>query len=414
MKRLELTTRLRMARYSPADETAMKEAPRAGLTEKWVHVCSVSDKTRNGAPVTGDFLSRYVADFYTRPEPGPVYLGHADADLPPGTEEPPARAWVLALEFNPQGELWALYALTPELEASIRKGHYLFNSIYGAFKTDEEGNVTDAQFISIAVTNQPAVPNLTPMAAKAKHGAATKDLYKEALRVLPDDAEPTRFLDYVNARLELDRVIEGERTETMDAQPTVTPAPVAAAADVPAEDKTALVAKLLMDLSGMDAAAIVAAIEAKPQEFAALLGAGAPQGATADQQAAALLQSTIKTLSAKIDELEKAASTEREGVAKAKAVACVDELVKAGRVLDAEKDGWIALATTSPAQFEMLSTSLKPAVPTGTVIAKPAVKDSSIADHGEDQALAHTRMQLMAAKVRDIDGALARHKERHA
>jgi len=152
----------RKKEFIPSEDTKIKEASLPGEpVNKWVHVSSVGESL-NGDVITEEFLQKYIEDFYSFDYSGVVLLGHQDYESPQGAPEPPAAAYVRALELK-DGQLWALYEYLDSTWQNVAAGGYRFNSIFGTGYYDKESNLLSVQFESIAITNKPAVDGLQSM-----------------------------------------------------------------------------------------------------------------------------------------------------------------------------------------------------------------------------------------------------------
>jgi hypothetical protein len=467
---------LAQAPFRPQPSTRAKEAVIGnGAPQRWYHVCSVADETRNGYPVSRRMLELFVASFYQKPEQGPVYLGHVDVERMPGAEEPPARAWVLALELTANGELWALYELGPALYEAIRKGEYRFNSICGGFDVDDEGNVLAADFWSIAVTNSPAVPGLLPMAASARRPPAKvrmsiHEILKDAIKQLPDDASPDQVMQFLQGSVAQQAAIEGkpegEPPAEMAAPPVEeVPAPMA---DAPKDDFPKLVepgkkedpkdpkafddaapaadASMLssaLEAAGIDPAALIAALQERPDEIRNMLGA-APSGTPAEAAAFGTLpdkpEADIKAeLSAKTEALEMkvealskqladaqtalesekatttklAASVEEQEVALA--TKRVEAAIERGLVLETRREKLLAYAKSDRARLDVLLSDAEetPAVPTGKIVTGSPARGAGFDKPETDPLVAHLERQFswepdLSRRKALVDASLAR------
>lgn len=411
----------------PADTTIKPRVIGANTPTRWYHVANVGE-TRNGFALEREYLEAYVADFYARPEPGPVYRGHVDVEGTPNGEEPAAAAWVLALHLGEDGKLWALYELTERLHREIAEGGYKFNSIVGGVVLDEDGEEVGASFISIAVTNRPAVPDLTPMAASTKrtpHGLRALgaknmksdfEYLKEAMKELGDKATLETVMKWVQAKKQLDGIKDGggegetkepaaasdksktpavKATEPAKDAPKTEPAPevkleeppAAGAGDAEAAAKEELYAivSAAASAAGMDVATVLGALRDRAEEFVAWVGSqpgsGTPAEATAltrklaaKEEAIVALSSRAVTAETELARLKKAADDAKTVADKAKAEADVDELVKCGRALPTQRDTLVKMAINDRPNFDEFVKTAPQVVPVGRVAAKDGPK----------------------------------------
>lgn len=402
--------------FRPASETRQKPRVVAeDSTLRWYHVCSVEDETANGHPITQRFLELFVDDFYSRPEPGPVYRGHVDARGTPTGEEPPAAGWILALELTSDGKLWALYELTERLLQQIKAGEYRFNSIYGAVEVNEDGVEKDAEFISIAVTNRPAVPNLFPMAASRARRLLKKErsmktdveYIKQALKELGDDAKAEDVLAWVQATKQRDAIgsgesveeppAEGEAAAAMSDAPDPNAAKVTKTDPEPAgdevkreepgagdaeaaakEDLFALVSAAAAE-AGSDVATALAALRDRMPEFVAWLGGTTASGTPSDETALSrkmmsatmsTLQKSVKSLTAEVETLRAEKEKRETKIKREEAEAEVEEIIRGGAVLDDDqRAAFVECALTNRPLFEKMTKSIPTRVPVKRVAA---------------------------------------------
>ncbi len=430
---------------------------------KWYQVASVTDMTRNGHPLTRRFLELFVESFYAMPEPGPVYRGHADYD-PFGfqVEEPPAAGWVLALELADDGKLWAAYELTERLYEQITAGEFRFNSIYAFVDIDEDGNETAVDFVSIAVTNKPAVSNLKPMAATwrarrlmEKTMPTDVELIKAALKELGDDATLDQITEWVAAKKVLDGIKSGEgagtgeggevpastkpkgkgkRKESTDGEGGTeerreeAPPPGEGDAEAAAATELLALAKAVGEKAGMDLAGVIAAMRDRIDDFAAWLkggaGSGTPADATAlsrrvEPQSASIVTLTdrVTKAEARVVELEAEKTAREKAAKKTEAEAVVAEHIKLGKILPAQKDFWTKIALSDRKDFDAQMATMPPVVPTERVAADdtpPNEGESDESDLLKARDDAEKSVLKMSVSDRAKKSAIKNHRARKA
>ena len=162
--------------------------------------------------------------------------------------------------------------------------------------------------------------------------------------------------------------------------PGEVPAP-APAVDQGQQDAAQMILGKLTSSTGMDAAAIMAALDQNLDAvLAALMGAAAPSAAdTASSLSVRLLSQQLGAVRERLAAFEAA-----EKVATEKALdAEVDALVKDGRILPASRDQWRALARSARDQFRALSATLPRVVPVGVEAAAGETASSNAVALGD-------------------------------
>jgi len=150
------------------------------------------------------------------------------------------------------------------------------------------------------------------------------------------------------------------------------PAP---AIDQTAQDAAKMIMGKLTSATGMDAAAIMAALDQNLDAvLAALMGAAAPSAAdTASSLSVRLLSQQLGAVKERLAGYEKAerAATERALDLE------VDALVQDGKILPASREQWRTLARTAREQFRALSATLPRVVPMGREATATATASSN-------------------------------------
>jgi hypothetical protein len=149
-------------------------------------------------------------------------------------------------------------------------------------------------------------------------------------------------------------------------------APPALAPDAAVADPAVMVATKLMELTGLDAAAILSALEQNADAIKAVFVGGAASQAPVPSQAPALSDEikTLKLTAATRDKLLTDVTAEnivlRARVAvidKKDAEAAVDGLIADGRILDDARAEMLDLALSDRPRFDKIAAKLKPVVP---------------------------------------------------
>ena len=162
--------------------------------------------------------------------------------------------------------------------------------------------------------------------------------------------------------------------------PGETPAP-APAVDQGQQDAAQMVLGKLTSSTGMDAAAIMAALDQNLDAvLAALMGAAAPSAAdTASSLSVRLLSQQLGAVRERLAAFEAAEKAATEKALDAE----VDALVKDGRILPASRDQWRALARSARDQFRALSATLPRVVPVGVEAAAGETASSNAVALGD-------------------------------
>lgn len=161
------------------------------------------------------------------------------------------------------------------------------------------------------------------------------------------------------------------------------PPAVEAPADQAAADAGAMMVARLVEATGMDAAALLAAMNSNLDAVAAALKGAPPAAAPMADTAALSVRLLSDQLSAVKGRLAKYEAAEAESKARALS-AEVDGLVSSGRILPSARDQWIALAKRDLEGFRALTATLPVVVPMGreaSALTPP---------RGESQALSET------------------------
>lgn len=271
--------------------------------------------------VFASFIDRFNA---TKNAPAAKY-GHPEGD------DFPAAGWVLDVETRGDG-LWGLVEFTPRAAKQIADGEYRYCSIEFALesKDRETAKPTGPVFSGLGLTNVPFIDGLQPITlsrvgtpAREQHrsfhmaadmqpakvlGQIAKDLglkadatvdairkkfdaiaaYMAAISEDPKEAPPT--LDAVAAD-EVKASAWGKRAAlALSAMPKIikladdlmdTPA------DVQAEAAATMIADKLQTLTGLDAAGVLAALDANADAISAAFGGVPASGMSSDAAAAA-------------------------------------------------------------------------------------------------------------------------------
>jgi phage I-like protein len=425
----------------------------------WIHVGYTGSWDGHGeGPFKLDAkdLQSCVAAFNA--QTNPISSDYEHASLVADGQPKPAAMWTQKLRV--QGDdLYALVEFTPRAAELVRAGEYRFCSGVFAFGVPDrvEGNAKRWPCVlrSIALTNDPFLDGQKPIALTARGvrraltgGSMAKitkaDIVAGLKQIEGDEmssAQLAALIDSIAAMAAAKDPKTGEEPEeapasadapvveaeepALAADPEVAeeaacsavlaaepppPAPPTPPAEQANADGAAMAGAKLLEASGLDGAALLAALETNLEAvISALRGSG---GQVADLTAAATA-STITALSARIAVFEK---RDADIAAKAKADAAmslsaarkaeVEALVSDGKILPAQVDVYRDLAEKAPAQFRALTASLPKgaAFPVGTESAlagaDPNPRGVNVIDETRPEVIALRRMY--AGKPKEI------------
>jgi hypothetical protein len=367
---------------------------------------------------SGDFsfdaevFAQIVANFNAQANAIPLDFDHETEMMPPPW---PARGWVHDLKVeqrNGMAYLMALIEPGPEATKHIREGAYPFTS--GVFNFEavdrKSGEPIGCELVSVALCANPFIDGQAPIRLSrhvAAKGRPMSQMVNKAelisrLRKLQGDAvsaEQTSALATALAMLDQALAMDGsveeepkpeeaappaeakpedEDEKPMAAKPaapaptaslSATPAPVAAAAppapeappaEQPAADPAAdasSLAQQIMDATGMDMAALVAAL----QSMGAMPAAAPAPLSRAHELALSAKDHSIRALSQRVEAAESEVRVYRER----EADAAVAVLIDSGRLLDNARETMRAIYLSSRPQFDVLTAALPEVVPVG-------------------------------------------------
>lgn len=393
----------------------------AGDASCWVQLCNLGEykgHAMGAFAFTPDVFASIIKNFNAQANPVPVTYEHG---MTPGQPRP-AAGWVQ--EIKQDGEwLVGLVEWTPSAAKMIRDGEYRFCSVCVDFESIDRvsGEPIGPEMYELGLTNTPFIDGQEPIRLSRSAAGARKELTKmdpqkmisgvsKALG-LAADAPKEKVVEMLSAIYDFVAAMTGKSPEDVmesvagEAEVEMT-ARVAKLAKVrklmdevmppdlarkcadgaEAEAAGSMVLTKLLDATGMDEAALVAALESNLDAVVAALGGAPASGMPSDSDAvtasralSARLEASdakVRKLEARIAEFEKADAEKREAETKAR----IDEAIKSGHILETARATFTELARTSPKLFdEMLGhASKQPAVKLGRVITahQPAGDDA--------------------------------------
>ena len=394
----------------------------------WIHVAP--EGSWEGHPDGAFTLTRAgfescIYDAERRATPQSVDYEHAS--LYPTGEPTPAAGYVQRLEQRSDG-LWALVEFTERAAGMIKAGEYRFCSGVFAFERRDRqtGDVIPCMLDSIALTNRPFIDGQEPIALSQNARAATvvalnggrqmnmisreavmaalesldgKEFAEEQLHALVtgvaalEAAKSGKTVEHEGEEMKADlkcgpgyEASEAALAMPAPSAPMAEPVPPmigepAPAIDQGVQDAAEMVMGKLTSATGMDAAAIMAALDQNLDAvLAALMGAAAPSAAdTASSLSVRLLSQQLGAVKERLAGYEKA---ERAAADRALDLE-VDALVQDGRILPASREQWRTLARTARDQFRALSATLPRVVPMGREATATATASSNATALGD-------------------------------
>lgn len=363
---------------------------------RWIHVAPEGEWRGHpeGPFALGtDSFRACMAAFEAQANPIAIDYGHASLSA----AEAPAAGWGQRLDLRDDG-LWCEVEFTVRAAAAIRSGEYRYCSAVFLFDQPDRvtGETVECQLHSIALTNtpfidgqRPIVLTHSPLSRRAlstgdSMGKISREAFEAALATLEgDEFAPEQLVALVEAQAAMSAAQEAPKEEPEEPAEMSAPADAAPLSDAPADaaalatppeatpgDVGAMLIAKLTEATGMDAAAIMSALEANLDAVVAALGGAG--GAPADETAMAALKSTVRALSQRVAEYdaERAATkakiaAEQAAARKVALTAEVEALVTAGRLLPSQREKWVALAHKNEATFRELSAELPVVVPYG-------------------------------------------------
>lgn len=360
----------------------------------------------------------------------------------------PAAGWVHELKWK-DGGLWGLCEFTKRSADMIRAGEYRFTSVVVDFDSTNRvtGKPCGAELFAVALTNTPFIDGQKPIALSRRGERRLSKMgdidIKAVLKALGLDANasPEQAVEVLGHAMALMAAQEGKAEEpapepmpveesAMSAALGVTmPDPMAGnqaggapamLADAPAAGPEqsageAQLAQLLQSITGKDLPAIIAAIQDNKDAVAQWFGASVANGVPGAGMEAAdfedpvndgrqpmsrdielsALRGTVKSLAARVDAYEKAEQETKAKHALSVAESKVNAAIESGRIAESDRTKWVSLATSAPAQFDDVISTLVPAVPTQMITTRASGAGSFATDDDADLMKAYD-VQLRA------------------
>lgn len=407
------------------------DAPR-----KWVQIARAGKY--KGHPAGGfkfdsEAFATIVANFDAQKNPVPVKYGHPSGE---DTGAPvPAVGWIHQLEARGNGtELWAYVEFTSDAAALIREGKYRYCSVVVDVEAihRETAEEIGPELLELGLVNNPFIDGMEPIrlsrsAQKGTRKMSIKDVIKEALKALPDDASVEQLMAFIQAKAALEQAVAGPggapEDEKKAAAATEGETVVKAAADDPRSSSPesseadsgqgmaggADVMSAIADALGIDKAAAESLLQERLGELIAWLkgeataeASAAPAGEATAEQVGVVANSRIKALSKQLTDKDaelRKLSARVEALEFEKVEARIDRAIEAGQLLDVEREKIVKLARVAPHLLDEFLAK-PPAVPTGDKYQPRKATASNITESGEeDEGYRAMRVALSAANL---------------
>ena len=423
----------------------------------WVHIATIGEWKGHHAGSfsfdVGTFKS-FKRLFEAQTNSIPLTYEHPER----GDGQPvPAAGWIHELEIRGP-DLFALVEFTKTSGDMVRAGEYRFCSgVFDFESTDRKsGEAAGPELLEVGLTNNPFLDGLdaiqlsrvraatNPADARRSLSMSDADLMKAVLKELGPDASLAQMQRLFDAKKVIEQIKNGEDPDAPveeapaeEAAASAAPpadavelAEVVEAAPVPeevveaAEDEllpadpaaTAALVAAVETASGMDLAGALALIQERADEFAAFF-TGAEPDAAADaaglsdvvsDAAKATVAAANRTVKLKDAEVVKLTSrvAELEHVGQCR---LIDDAIKLGHVLPADRDKMVKLAKTAPGLLGdfLGSAADDPAVPTGGIVSASANSEDDGSDIDESEitiATSHFRNLSQFTNGKDPEG----------
>lgn len=396
----------------------------------WVHVAPFGRWEGHASGpfelTQADFES-CVADTERRVTPQSVDYEHASIN--PEGDATPAAGWVQKLEIHNDG-LYALVEFTERAAKMIKGGEYRFSS--GVFFWNVPDRVTGENLPcvldTIALTNRPFIDGQHPIMLTRSARTLTQstgapmqitreDLDKALDALNSESLTPDQIKAIVEGLAKLAEAskpaepekpaaetveVEAEKSEEVELAAPVEGEPEPLPEAMPAMDLAGLMAKL-GEATGLDEAALLAALEANLDALAGMLK-GSPEAAPGVDLTVRALSENLANVRSRLQKYEAA---ERKA-AEDKIDAEVDSLIKSGKLHPSKRIEVRSLAIKQPAAFRTLSNALVPAYPVGKHAGSPPASESqsladTVIDDKDPRVIAlNTSMDRMGVKDPEV------------
>lgn len=151
---------------------------------KDICIAMAGDYVYHGEPLSlnSDIFSQAIKNFNSESQALPVFKGHADVNGNSTGEEVDSFGWILGLTMDEYDNLWAKVEFNEEMTDSIKDGRFKYCSIYMREETDRQtGDEIGNRLVSLAMTNEPYLPNLPAISLSNKKNQIQTNIYSKEL-----------------------------------------------------------------------------------------------------------------------------------------------------------------------------------------------------------------------------------------
>lgn len=392
----------------------------AGAPESWVEMAYES--AWKGHPsgefaFTRDALASIVSLFDASAQPLPVTYGHPDHSSGKPT---PAAGWIREMQLRDGtdgAELWGRVEWTSAAAEFIRAGEYRYCSVVVDFAPVDRASgepAGPAEMYELALTNSPFLPRMAeitlsrvgvPARSQRTHDMALdpKKMVEAVAKALglKRDATPEEIKGILDAVLQFVAAQSGSKAPAPDATAAAAELsrvckladplpsdPAMPEAEVPEAPETTPGLAKLAELTGLDPAALDAAMLEKAEQIAAVIGGSTTSGLSADTASLArgANDARLVELTARVNALSAEKAQRDAADTEARIVANFARIVGEGRASESERDVFLKCSAESEsitlAQYEA-----RPAIvpPTGALVtgSKAPAKGKPVADSAD-------------------------------
>lgn len=412
----------------------------AGAPESWVEMAYES--AWKGHPAgefafTRDALSSIVSLFDAAAQPLPVTYGHPDHS---GGKPTPAAGWIREMQLrdgDSGAELWGRVEWTDTAASHIRAGEYRYCSVVVDFAPIDRASgesAGPAEMYELALTNSPFLPGMQEITLSRVGFPATqrrlamamdpKKMVSDVAKALglKKDATPEEIKSILDAVLAFVAASNGSAAAPPPdataaaaelsrvvhlADPLPAPGVMPEAEPPEAPETTAGIAKL-GELTGLDPAALDAAILEKADQVAAVISGGTTSGLSVDIAALsrAATDARLVDLTARVNALSAEKAQRDAADTGARIAGNFARLVAEGRASGEERDVFVRCSAESESitltQYNARPAVVPPLVTLATGARAPA--------KGKSEPAADDYLSLSlraAAKGMELTGARA-------
>lgn len=393
-----------------------------------VCIAMAGDYVYHGEPLTLDstVFSNLIENFNRESQALPVFRGHADVNGSSTGEEVDSYGWILGLTMDEDSNLWAKVEFNKEMADSIKDGRFKYCSIYMREESDRQtGDEIGNRLVSLAMTNEPYLPNLPAITLSNKKNNFKEYIYSKEILTMKKSikkilsATSTEMAETLpeakKAEEQVDKMQTGKTVDTTIDEFD----PVAALEEIkPEEMSMEDFVKSLIEL--VKAEAKEPEVESKEEEASPAEEKDSTVMASdeddsskeedsedeeessdkkevaASNNLARKMNVALSAANKKIKELEKEVASHREEVV----LSVVNQAVKQGKLFDAEKSLFVELGKSNKKLFDEMikARGINPAIVLGRI--SGTNKDENKFSALDRQLTEHEKKILAGAKIK--------------